>query len=66
MSKMAAANTSIRRFLKKKRDARFIDIWHPMLDANGQPRPELFLKDNLHMNKKGYAIWQKALSPYLK
>lgn len=66
MPKMAAANTSIRRFLKKKRDARFIDIWDPMLDANGQPRPELFLEDNLHMNKKGYAIWQKALEPYLK
>jgi lysophospholipase L1-like esterase len=65
MPKIAAANASIREFLKKNRRAVYVDIWDAMLDSNGQPRKELFLKDMLHMNEKGYAIWQKALEPHL-
>ena len=37
-----------------------------MLDANGQPRPEVLLKDGLHMNAAGYQIWDTALEPLLK
>jgi lysophospholipase L1-like esterase len=66
MPQIAAANNSIKQFLKKKRMATYVDIWAPMLDANGSPRKELFLKDMLHMNESGYAIWQKALEPHLK
>jgi lysophospholipase L1-like esterase len=36
-----------------------------MLNAAGQPMPEIFLEDSLHMNAKGYAIWQKGIQPYL-
>ena len=43
----------------------FIDIFSPMLDAQGQPREELFLQDRLHMNPAGYALWKQALLPYL-
>lgn len=65
MTEIAAANASIRKFLEKNRRAVYVDIWDAMLDSNGQPRKELFLKDMLHMNEKGYAIWQKALEPHL-
>lgn len=65
MPKIAAANASIRKFLQKNRRAVYVDIWDAMLDSNGQPRKELFLKDMLHMNEKGYAIWQKAIEPHL-
>lgn len=44
----------------------FVDIWPDMLDAKGEPRPELFLKDMLHMKPEGYAIWVKRLAPELK
>lgn len=49
------------------RDSRrvFVDIFTPMLDANGQPRPELYLEDMLHMNAAGYEIWTHALAPVL-
>ena len=43
----------------------FIDVFTPMLDAQGQPREELFLADRLHMNRAGYALWKQALLPYL-
>ena len=29
------------------------------------PRNDIFLSDGLHMNAKGYAIWQKIIEPYL-
>jgi lysophospholipase L1-like esterase len=44
----------------------FINIWPDMLLPNGQPNPDLFLSDNLHMNSKGYAIWTKAVATYLQ
>ncbi len=37
-----------------------------MLAANGEPKPEIFLGDKLHMNEKGYAIWRDVLGKYLK
>jgi lysophospholipase L1-like esterase len=36
-----------------------------MLDKNGNPMPDVFLSDSLHMNAKGYDIWHKALKRYL-
>jgi lysophospholipase L1-like esterase len=36
-----------------------------MLSKDGKSRPELFVKDMLHMNKQGYAIWENAVRPYL-
>jgi len=44
----------------------YLDIWTPMLDAKGEPRPELFVKDMLHMNEQGYAIWAPLLRPLLQ
>ncbi len=43
----------------------YCDIFGPMLDDKGQPRPELFKPDMLHMNEKGYAIWIEKLRPML-
>jgi hypothetical protein len=37
-----------------------------MILADGSPMPDIFLKDELHMNKNGYLIWQKVIKPYLK
>jgi len=65
MPKMEAANTQIRDFLSSKKDAVFIDVYHKMLDREGRPLPGIYLEDNLHMNARGYAIWQKAIEPYL-
>lgn len=43
----------------------FVDVHQKMLSATGEPIPELFLDDSLHMNSKGYAIWQETIKPYL-
>jgi lysophospholipase L1-like esterase len=64
--KMIAANELIKKYLSKKKKTSFIDVYHKMLGADGTPVKEIFIEDNLHMNAKGYAIWQKIIAPYLK
>ncbi|WP_025227536.1 SGNH/GDSL hydrolase family protein [Fimbriimonas ginsengisoli] len=58
-------NRLIQEFSTKKRHLIFIDIFPLMLDSQGQPRPELFVEDRLHMNPDGYAIWTKAVTPVI-
>jgi len=42
-----------------------IDIASPMLDESGNPKTEIFLMDNLHMNDKGYRLWTQAVRSVL-
>ena len=63
-SKMSATNKMIKKFLKKKKRTSFVDVYHKMLDTDGMPLKDIFLEDQLHMNAKGYAIWQRAIEPY--
>lgn len=63
--KFMDANKSIREFIELQPNADFVNIWDSMLDKNKQPDPALFLDDMLHMNLKGYNIWQKEIKPEL-
>ena len=36
-----------------------------MLDQEGQPMPELFTVDGLHMNAAGYQLWTSIIQPRL-
>lgn len=65
MPEMAKANSLIQDFLKNEKNAVFIDVFHSMLNEDGTPRSDIFLQDGLHMDAKGYAIWQKIIQPYL-
>jgi len=63
--KMITANQLIHDFLQTEKNTAFVDVWSPMLTTEGNPREELFQADRLHMKPEGYAIWQKAIEPYL-
>lgn len=65
MPKMSEGNMLIKSFLKKKRKTAFIDVYNKMLKQDGTPMTDIFLGDNLHLNKKGYALWQKIIEPFL-
>ena len=41
----------------------YIDVATPMLDATGDPLPQLFQSDRLHLNAAGYRLWKKILTP---
>jgi len=65
LPKIKDANAQIKAFLAKDKKAVFADVYSKMLDPDGQPIKDIFLGDNLHMNARGYAIWQKVLTPLL-
>lgn len=58
-------NRLIKKYCRKKRHTDFADVFHKMFTDDGKILPGIFLSDNLHMNKKGYNIWQPVLEPYL-
>ena len=65
MPEFLYANALIKTFLAAQSKTGFIDVYNPMLIADGKPMPDIFLDDNLHMNQKGYDIWIKAINPFL-
>jgi len=62
---MREGNRLIKEFLASQKKTDFIEVHNLMLDVSGEPISEIFLNDSLHMNAKGYAIWQKAIQPFL-
>lgn len=58
-------NQKLERFANQKKNTEFADVWNAMLDENGLVFQDVFLEDNLHMNKKGYDIWEEVLNDYL-
>ena len=60
-----AANSLIRQICESDERLAFVDVFDPMLGDDGMPRPELFVKDGLHLSKKGYALWARLLRPHL-
>lgn len=59
-------NTLLRNKVESIEDGHFINIHSLMLDENGEARKELFLPDQLHMNRNGYIIWRDAVLNHLK
>jgi len=59
------SNRLIKIFILTQQHAKFINVFDAMLNKDGSIIQEIFTEDNLHMNDKGYAIWQKIIEPYL-
>lgn len=65
MQKAKDTNKLIESFFASQENVKYVDVYKLMLTKEGKSRPELFGKDMLHMNEAGYAIWEKAVWPYL-
>ena len=63
--KMMTANDRIKKYLAKQKNVLFIDVYHKMLGTDGLPLKDIYLEDSLHMNAKGYTIWQREIKPHL-
>lgn len=63
--KMVEANKLVKEFLGKQSNTSFINIHDAMLNPDGTVMTDIFIADNLHMNAKGYKIWQPIIQPYL-
>lgn len=62
--KCKEANDLIKKFITAEKNSVFVDVYTPML-TNGKSRPEFFVQDMLHMNREGYALWEKMVEPFL-
>jgi lysophospholipase L1-like esterase len=52
-------------YLSTQQDVTFVDFFTPLLSAEGQPRPELFVEDRLHPSALGYQLRAQILRPLL-
>ncbi len=59
-------NKKIEKLASKDEQLRYANVWDIMLDDAGNVREDIFIEDNLHMNKKGYDLWIKVIAPLLK
>lgn len=60
-AKARALNAEIEWWSKAQKRVGYIDVWTPMLGPDGNPRPEIFREDKLHMNADGYEIWKRVI-----
>ena len=60
-----AANTAARAVCQKSPNTYFIGTESVFLDGTGEPRPELFVADALHLNRDGYLRWAAAIKSHL-
>jgi lysophospholipase L1-like esterase len=65
LPEIRTANALIRDYAAHASNVDYIDVYTPMLDAAGNPRPELFRADALHLNADGYALWKRVIAQYV-
>ena len=58
-------NKLLAEFTQTKEQVEFIDTWKALTDSQGNPRPELYIQDQLHLNEEGYKIWAEIFKPIL-
>lgn len=56
-----AANAAIRAFGDTQPELHFIETGPPLLGANGEPDPDHYIFDGLHLSAEGYAIWTEII-----
>ena len=66
IEQMRECSRLIEEFTQTDKRLQFINVYPHMLGPDGLPKPDIFLKDQLHMNEKGYAIWKEVVGPLLK
>lgn len=59
------ANRLIKRYARFRPKVEYIDVWSPLI-KEGRPDPDLFVRDRLHINSKGYELWTKVIRQALK
>lgn len=64
--KMKEANSLVEKFARENDLVEYIDIATPGIGQDGKPRPEIFVKDGLHLNADGYKLWTAVVKPYLE
>jgi lysophospholipase L1-like esterase len=65
-SRERALNQLVAEYAQGQSRVKYLDLTGVSLDANGQPRPELFVSDRLHFNEAGYQLLTERVRPVLR
>jgi lysophospholipase L1-like esterase len=63
--KFIETNKLIEGYIATQKNMQYLDVHTAMLDDNKEVLKDIFIADQLHMNPKGYLIWQKQFAPFL-
>jgi lysophospholipase L1-like esterase len=58
-------NQKLKEWTEQQNKVEFVDVWSPMIDANGEVLKDIFVEDGLHLNAKGYRIWAATIKEFL-
>ena len=64
-SEMQATNALIRQYADSRPTVEYVDVSASMLGADGQPIPQLYVEDRLHLTPAGYEVWDRVVGPVL-
>ena len=64
-AKCKQLNTLIKK-LDNQKSVYFLDMWLAFEDESGKQKTDLYVGDKLHLNDKGYEVWQQTMEPLLK
>lgn len=65
MQKIYAYNQLMQDYVAIDNTIIYADIFTPMLNTDGSPDRSYFFSDMLHMNRKGYQLWNSIVTPLL-
>src|SRR5690554_1895974 len=58
-------NKHLKKYSRSTKNVKYVNIWDIMLGKDKKPRADIFLEDDLHMNKAGYDLWAKVVKKHL-
>ena len=58
-------NRKYKNLALKRNNIHYADTWSEMVDS-GELKTDIFIEDGLHLNEKGYKIWEEVLRPILE
>lgn len=59
-----AFNQLLKDYCHQTEQVSYQDTWKALIDPHGNPRPELYIQDQLHLNAKGYLVWNQLFAPF--
>jgi lysophospholipase L1-like esterase len=55
-------HASMKKLAMENKMVHYVDVASPMINSKGEVNDSLFMKDGIHLNEKGYAIWKEVIN----
>jgi lysophospholipase L1-like esterase len=64
--KAKEVNGRVKQLADESEQLEYVDLATPLLADDGEPNPNYYRPDRLHLNADGYKVWNKVLAPVLR